>query len=135
MNKVFIDSAAWLALVNKNDEFHEKAKEVRGNLFKEKVSFVTTNQIIIEVANTLSKLRFKKAVVKLIESIEKSKDINVIFIDEEIYTQSWERYKDRDDKEWSLTDCISFIIMEDEGIQRAFTTDHHFEQAGFTKLL
>ena len=85
MNKVFIDSAAWLALVNKNDEFHEKAKEVRGNLFKEKVGFVTTNQIIIEVANTLSKLRFKKVVVKLIESIEKSKDINVIFIDEEIW--------------------------------------------------
>jgi len=135
MNKVFIDTAAWLALVNKNDEFHKKAKEVRENLLKEKVNFVTTNQIIIEVANTLSKSRFKKAVVKLTESIKKSKNINVIFIDEEIYTQAWERYKNRDDKEWSFTDCISFIIMEDEEIQRAFTTDHHFEQAGFTKLL
>jgi predicted nucleic acid-binding protein len=41
----------------------------------------------------------------------------------------------RQDKDWSLTDCISFVVMRDRGITKVFTTDHHFEQAGFKKLL
>lgn len=135
MDRVFVDTAAWLALVNKTDEFHEKAKDVRKRLLEEEATFITTNQVIIEVANSLSKPRFRKAVVGLITSIWESENITVVKIEDEIYSRSWEMYKDRDDKEWSLTDCMSFVVMEDKAIQSAFTTDHHFEQAGFTILL
>lgn len=135
MNKIFIDTAAWLALVNKSDEFHERAKAVREDLFKKEAEFVTTNQIVIEVSNSLSKARFRESAIKLIDSIGESKDITVVWIDEGIYAHGWEKYKSKSDKEWSFTDCMSFVIMEEERIQEAFTTDHHFEQAGFIKLL
>ena len=135
MDKVFIDTAAWLALINKDDEFHKKAKDVRENLIKDKTILVTTNQVIIEVANSLSKSLFRESAIKLIESIEMSRNIRVIYVEQESYTRAWKTYKKMSDKAWSLTDCISFVVMEDEGVQKAFTTDHHFEQAGFIKLL
>jgi len=47
----------------------------------------------------------------------------------------WTLYQQRPDKEWGLTDCISFVVMQEQGISEAFTSDHHFTQAGFTILL
>jgi predicted nucleic acid-binding protein len=135
MSKVFIDSAAWLALINRDDRFHPKAKDVRNRLVAEQRSFITTSQIIIEVANSLSRPRFREAAVKLIESINQSPDIRVIYITERLYHKAWDMYKSRSAKQWSLTDCTSFIVMGEEGVEEAFTTDHHFEQAGFVKLL
>ena len=44
-------------------------------------------------------------------------------------------YEQRLDKDWGLTDCISFVVMQREQIQEAFTSDKHFEQAGFIRLL
>ncbi len=49
--------------------------------------------------------------------------------------EGWMLYSQRPDKDWGLTDCISFAVMTQEGITQAFTSDRHFEQAGFTKLL
>jgi len=135
MSKVFIDTAAWLALINKDDRFHQKAKDVRDRLVAEKHSFLTTSQVIIEVANSLSRPRFREAAAKLIESINQSPDIRIIYITKRLYDKAWDMYKSRSDKEWSLTDCMSFIVMEEEGVEEAFTTDQHFEQAGFVKLL
>ncbi len=135
MSKVFIDTAAWLALINKDDEFHLKAKAVRDRLVAEKLECITTSQVIIEVANSLSKPPLRQAAVKLIESIKRSPDIKVIQITERLCEKAWAMYKSQSDKEWSLTDCTSFIVMEEEVMEEAFTTDHHFEQAGFVKLL
>jgi predicted nucleic acid-binding protein len=52
-----------------------------------------------------------------------------------LVADGWHLYASRSDKEWSLTDCISIVIMQREKIEQAFTSDHHFAQAGFTKLL
>jgi predicted nucleic acid-binding protein len=135
MSKVFIDTAAWLALINKDDKFHLKAKAVRDRLVAEKLKFTTTSQVIIEVANGLSKPPLRQAGIKLIESIKRSPDIRVIHITERLHDKAWAMYKSRGDKEWSLADCMSFIVMREEGVAEAFTTDRHFEQAGFVKLL
>ena len=51
------------------------------------------------------------------------------------YKTGWQLYSQRLDKEWGLTDCISFAAMTRENIVTAFTSDHHFEQAGFAKLM
>jgi predicted nucleic acid-binding protein len=53
----------------------------------------------------------------------------------EVFDLGVDLYQNRDDKEWSLTDCISFVVMTREGITEALTGDHHFEQAGFSILL
>lgn len=135
MAKVFINTAAWLALINKDDQFHEKAKAVRAELLQTKAVFVTTDQVIIEVANSLSNPPFRAAAVQLIETIEQSANIRIINANRRIYQRAWDLYERSSDKGWGLTDCISFAVMTEEGIQQAFTTDHHFEQAGFIKLL
>lgn len=135
MDKIFVDTAAFLALINKSDRFHQNAKSVRDKLSKEKVLFVTTDQVIIEVANSLSKLKFRNAVVQLIDSIINSTDIEIVWTDKDIFDKAFDFYKKVIDKEWGLTDCISFVVMKDKNIKNAFTTDFHFEQAGFVKLL
>jgi predicted nucleic acid-binding protein len=52
-----------------------------------------------------------------------------------LFDQGIEFYQCRPDKAWSLTDCLSFVVMTDLGISEALTGDHHFEQAGFRALL
>ena len=59
----------------------------------------------------------------------------VVRVDKEIFGEAWRLYSERLDKEWSFTDCTSFIVMNSMGLTDAFTSDHHFEQAGFNILL
>nr|BAL57936.1 PilT domain-containing protein [uncultured Acetothermia bacterium]BAL58550.1 PilT domain-containing protein [Candidatus Acetothermum autotrophicum] len=135
MTKVFVDTAGWLALVNKDDQFHNKAQAIRDQLLSSPVSFITTEWVLLEVANGLSKRRFRKAAVRLLEAIYRSPNIRVVRIDPYLWDKAWNLFKKSRDKDWSLTDCMSFVVMRDEGIRQAFTTDRHFEQAGFLKLL
>jgi predicted nucleic acid-binding protein len=132
---VFVDTSAWLALVNKSDIFHLKAKEIRDNLVKNKVKFVVTDYIIVEIANCLSRIPLRSAAIQLISFIKASEQIEIVPIGREIYDEAWDLYSRHQDKEWGFTDCTSFVVMNRNGIKQAFTTDHHFEQAGFTILL
>lgn len=63
------------------------------------------------------------------------KAATIVHVDTDLWQRGWQLYRARSDKNWGLTDCISFIVMEDYGIRRAFTYDQHFEQAGFVRLL
>jgi len=69
------------------------------------------------------------------EAIRLSKKWTVIAIDEKIMNQSFNLYKKMSDKNWGLVDCTSIIVAKNLGISEIFTTDHHFEQAGFQILL
>lgn len=61
--------------------------------------------------------------------------LQIVPVNQALFDQGWVLYKQRPDKDWSLTDCISFVVMMRDAIIQAFTSDHHFEQAGFIKLL
>jgi predicted nucleic acid-binding protein len=78
MKLTFVDTSAWLALINKSDNFHEKAKFTRDNLMKQNSKFVVTDYVIAEIGNCLSRLNFRKAGIKLIENIRESEDIEII---------------------------------------------------------
>lgn len=132
---VFADTAAWLALINKSDTLHKKAKKIRDSLLNHDSQFVVTDYVIVEIANSLSRIPFRESAVHLVNSMTASKNIEIVEIDKEVYKEAWRLYSSRTDKEWSLTDCTSFIIMNRRQINEAFTSDHHFEQAGFTILL
>lgn len=132
---VFVDTSAWLALINEADMDHVKAKTIRDKLLRSKKRFFVTNYIIVEIANSLCKTRWRSYAVKLINSIHETESIEVVELDKEISEEAWNMYSTRTDKEWSLTDCASFVVMKRYGIQDAFTNDHHFEQAGFDVLL
>jgi len=62
-------------------------------------------------------------------------NVNVVSVDRTLMHRAIDFYRGREDKEWGLTDCISFIVMEDHGLTDALTTDEHFQQAGFRALL
>lgn len=132
---VFVDASAWLALINEADADHSKAKTIRDALLRSKKGFLVTDYVIVEIANSLSKTRWRSHAVKLINSIRETDSIEVIAVDKEILDDAWILYSTRTDKEWSLTDCVSFVVMKKHGIRDAFTSDRHFEQAGFDVLV
>jgi len=132
---VFLDTSAWLALTNKSDTFHAKAKKARSKLLKAKSKCYVTDYVIVEVANSLSRSPWRSAAIQLITSIHSSETIEIIRIDQDMYDEAWNLYTSRKDKEWGLTDCTSFVVMNRYAIRDAFTNDHHFKQAGFNLLL
>ena len=132
---VFVDTSAWLALINKSDVFHVKAKNIRDILLRDNIQFIVTDYVIVEVANSLSKIPWRSSAIQLINSIQLSENIRVVEINKEIYNEAWGLYSNRTDKEWGLTDCASFVVMKRYAITIAFTNDHHFEQMGFNILL
>lgn len=89
----------------------------------------------IEIGNALSKRRYRKAATELLDSLEEDTSIEIVPITEQLCYKAYKLYRERPDKEWGLTDCISFVIMKERGIDQALTTDGHFEQAGFKILL
>jgi predicted nucleic acid-binding protein len=59
----------------------------------------------------------------------------VVHVDTALWERGWALFVARPDKDWGLTDCISFVVMQDRRIMQAFTSDHHFVQAGFKRLM
>jgi predicted nucleic acid-binding protein len=98
---------------------------------------VTTNYVLAELgALLISPLRIPhSARVGLIESIRHASWVSVIYIDEHLDSRSWALMAMRGDKEFSVVDCSSFVLMKELGISATITTDHHFERAGFQRLL
>ena len=134
-NAVFVDTVAWLALVNKSDDLHEAARSVRDRLVQQKVKMITTDFVVVEIANSLARLAFRGVARKLIDFVRASDTVEIVAITPELFEMSYQLYCTHNDKEWGLTDCTSFVVMRDLKISRAFTADRHFEQAGFTVLL
>ncbi|MBA3634723.1 MAG: type II toxin-antitoxin system VapC family toxin [Acidobacteria bacterium] len=137
MNKIFVDTSGWGNLVDALQEFHSETKTIYLNAKQNGSRLVTTNYIIAELVALLSSpMRIPRMKsVKFIESIKSSALVDIVHIDEDLDAKSWELLKNRADKNWSLVDCSSFVVMEENKIVEALTTDHHFEQAGFVRLL
>ncbi len=137
MNEIFADTAGWGHLIDHSQIFHFLAAEIYRKGRSDNCKFVTTNYIIAELVSLMtSPLRISRsAIISFIESLKISPYIKIIHIDSDIHECAWQLLKKRQDKEWSLVDNTSFVIMQQRGIIEALTTDHHFEQAGFVYLL
>lgn len=132
---VFVDAAAWIALLNTRDALHPAAERVMQTLRQNRTPLVTSGFVFVEVANALSAPIFRQKTVAFLNGLTKLPNLLIVQPGQELYDDGWKLYSQRPDKEWSLTDCTSFVIMRKERIGDAFTSDHHFEQAGFLKLL
>jgi|SRR6185369_3350988 predicted nucleic acid-binding protein len=135
MPTVLIDTAAWLALVNTKDELHSQATQTMAELRHGNYTLVTTEFVLLEVANALCAAAWRHKAIKLIDGLRAQPKLRIIQADTNILAEGWQLYSNRLDKEWSLTDCISIVVMQKDRIKKAFTSDHHFQQAGFVKLL
>lgn len=131
-NRVFADTYYYLALIIPRAEKHQQAvafaEQFTGQL-------VTTAWVMAEVANALGETRHRATFPRLLDGLRHNPQSVVVPPDAALFDQGVELYRQRPDKGWSLTDCISFLVMKQEGITEALTGDHHFEQAGFAALL
>jgi len=134
MNSIFVDTSALIAIGNKDDAFHQQAIALQKEYLQGNFRFFTTNAVVLELFNSFSQAQHKSIAIRLINLINNSAYWNCILVDD-LIAQGIERFQKRLDKNWSLIDCIGMIVAEDHQITEIFTTDHHFEQAGFTILL
>jgi uncharacterized protein len=135
MTEVFLDTSFAIALSSVTDQNHVRAVKLASQIEINKTSLVTTQAVLLEIGNALSKQRYRVAAIQLLESLETDLSVEVILLTNSLYGLAFNLFKQRKDKEWGLVDCISFIVMQDRGITDALTADTHFQQAGFRALL
>jgi predicted nucleic acid-binding protein len=128
----FVDAHYLLALVNSDDEHHVAAvKWTEGKSGR----LLTTSWVLVEFADALSAPAWRLHAVNFLRVFQARPTVEVVAPTQQQFERALELYEQRPDKHWSLTDCISFRVMEERGILEALTNDRHFEQAGFLALL
>lgn len=137
MSEIFADTSGWANYFVRNEPFHQAAKQLMQQWYKDRTPVITTNYVLLELVSLfISPLRIpRQQQIQAIETIKGSEWIEIVHIDQTLDDQAWQFLKKRDDKMWSFVDCSSFIVMKQRLMNQSFTTDHHFEQAGFERLL
>lgn len=133
MRVIFADTGYRVASLNPRDQFHAKAREVSRALGRFRI--LTTEMILDELLAALSKTSLRPSAVKGVEAILSNPNVEVVPQTSLQFRAAFENYRTAADKEWSLTDCSSFVLMRERGVSEALAHDHHFEQAGFVALL
>jgi len=132
MNSVFADTFYFLAFLNPNDPAHQTAVEFSR---KSRTRLITTAWVLGELADGLSRSVLRRSYRSFLQVVEASPNNEIVWWDPALFRRAVVLYDARPDKHWSLTDCISFAVMQERNITDALTADHHFEQAGFVALL
>jgi hypothetical protein len=134
-DSVFLDSAYAIALASVTDEFHLEALALAEELEASGTRLLTTWAVLLEIGNALSKVPYRRAAIQLLSSLRTDPSVEIIALSDQLFEQASKLYSERPDKEWGLTDCVSFVVMQARSITDALTTDEHFRQAGFRALL
>ena len=132
MKPVFADTFFFFAILNRADPLHQRATTYSRNT---RLLRITTDWVITELADGLSRAAERERFLDLYRHIQLSPAIRVVPASRPLLEAAIALYASRTDKDWTLTDCVSFVVMRDEGLTQALTADHHFEQAGFSALL
>jgi predicted nucleic acid-binding protein len=129
--KLFADTAAWYALYDQRAEQHQAARGLFDGLVNRRVTFFVTNYIIDETLTLISgRLGHAKAVA-CGEWLLQSPLVKIVRIDRGQWDEAWVMFRRYTDKDFSFTDCTSFVAMHEHKLVDVFTFDHHFEQMGF----
>jgi len=132
--RLFIDTSAFLALEDESDQYYEKALQFREQVLRKgRYEIITTSYILDE---TLTLVRFRiniEASIDFSKKIRKSRVIKMVHVSKEFEEKALDIFERYDDKDFSFTDCVSFVVMWDKGIKEAFAFDQHFNQMGFIR--
>ncbi|MFH1077059.1 MAG: PIN domain-containing protein [Pseudomonadota bacterium] len=134
MKGIFIDTGFIIALESVTDQNHEKALQLWNELLKDLPKMVTTTYVIDEIVTFFNNRNRHAKAVEIGNRLMNSRSIRVLHVDKGLFCRSWQYFQQHDDKTYSLTDCISFIVMTEEASEAALSFDKHFIQAGFKVL-
>jgi predicted nucleic acid-binding protein len=121
--------------LNKRDPAHGNAVAFTQS-YRRQLHITTTAAVLLEVGDGLAKTRHARlSFMSLQEQLRSDPDVAIVPLSDQLWRQAVDLFGNRIDKDWSLTDCVSFAVMQGGNITEALTGDHHFEQAGFVALL
>ena len=128
----FADTSFYMALFSRRDQWHRQATDIIQQI---DAKIITTEYVLVELGAAMRRGNWRQAFSRFVADMAHDVDTEVLPSSTTLFRQGVALFAERKDKEWSLTDCISFVVMEQQGITEALTSDRHFEQAGFRILL
>lgn len=134
MNPVFLDSGYLVALENTRDEHHLRARKHWQSFSRSLIPILTTSYVLDEAVTYLNSRGHHAKAVEIGTRLLTSPSTELVHVDEELFRSGWSYFTSRPDKRFSLTDCISFVLMRQRDITDALAFDAHFTQAGFRTL-
>jgi len=134
MNLFFLDTSYIIALELKDDQYHQEALEHWQTIARYRPNLVTISYIFDEVITFFSSRQLHSKAIEIGNRLLYDSSVNFIEVDSRLFGQAYSYFKKHKDKTYSLTDCISFIVMQQLEVSSALTFDKHFLQAGFQKL-
>ena len=133
MNMVFVDTGYLFALEIANDQHHQAATRHWQRVVPKLPRLVTTSYVFDEVVTFFNSLGYHAKAIQVGNNLLQSPSVQFIHVDTALFYEGWAYFQRHHDKAYSLTDCISFLVMQKLGIRTAFAFDQHFVQAGFMK--
>ncbi len=135
MTEVFLDTSHIIALASATDQYHEDARRWQFHLERLNTRGLTTQAVLLEVGNALSKRHLRRGAVAVVDGFSHDPTVDIVPLTPDLFDQGFALFGERPDKEWGLVDCVSFAVMRERGLGDALTADIHFRQAGFRALL
>jgi len=132
MTAVFADTSYFVAALNPGDGHHAAARAFTGS-YTGKV--VTTEFVLVELANFPSRPQLRSEFLELVGQLRGDSAVEIVPASAALFAEGLALFAARPDKDWSLTDCISFRVMSARGLTEALAADRHFAQAGFRPVL
>jgi predicted nucleic acid-binding protein len=131
MKAYFADTSFWLVLELNDDQNHERALKYWQSLIKTTFAIVTTSYVFDEVVTYLNSRNHHEKAIEVGENLLLSPTIELVHVNENLFFEGWTMFRQRQDKRYSLTDCVSFVVMRQKELEISLTFDRHFSQAGF----
>ena len=132
MKPVFADTSYFVAFCGPNDAFHARAVELSARLLG---PIITTEYVIVETEGLLCRPQDRPACVNLVRDLHSDPAVQIVPASKGLFQAGFDLFAARPDKEWSLVDCISMVVMKQRRLRETLTTDRHFVQAGFRSPL
>ncbi len=132
---VFLDTGFAIALLSPRDQYHTVALRLAAEIKRQGTRIITSDAVLLEIGAALAKSAYRSAAIKLIDGLRADPNVEIVSLDGRLFNAAYRLFQERPDKEWSLTDCVSFIVMREQRIFQALAADDHFAQAGFVPLL
>ncbi len=131
--RLFLDTVFIQALLNKRDQYHPQAKEFLPRV-RDAAAVWVTETVLVEVGNALGAVN-RLGTVQFIQQCYSTANLRVVAVDTPLLTRALQLYSQRPDKTWGLTDCISFVVMWEQGLTDAVSADVHLCPSGISRIV